>query len=131
MANWHTCSAISSLRSRVNAVAPGRDRSSDGTIGDAAHATTKSDHNPDSLGRVKAIDITDDELLFNGNAFAEILRHNKDPRIKYVIHDGRIFSSLIKPWQWRPYVGANAHARHVHVSVTDEGADDGSPWRLK
>ncbi|MFX5922282.1 hypothetical protein ABTE55_19065, partial [Acinetobacter baumannii] len=44
----------------------------------------------------------------------------------------RIASSLVSPWQWRPYNGPNAHTHHVHVSVMDDPAlyDDTSPWQI-
>jgi hypothetical protein len=121
------------LLSQIDAKYPGRSKSSDGWIGDAAHQATKSDHNPNSAGVVQAIDITHDPA--NGVdtwALAETLRLNRDPRIKYVISNGRIFSSVVDPWNWRPYTGANAHAHHVHVSVSDSAHlyDSGGPWKL-
>jgi hypothetical protein len=121
------------LLSQIDAKYPGRSKSSDGWIGDAAHQATKSDHNPNSAGVVQALDITHDPA--NGVdtwALAETLRLNRDPRIKYVISNGRIFSSVVDPWNWRPYTGANAHAHHVHVSVSDSAHlyDSGGPWKL-
>ncbi len=132
--------AIDSLRSEVNTEHPDRDRKSDGTLGDTAHLTRKSDHNPDALGIVHAWDVTvwddpdPDNLDDVANPLVEFLRASRDPRIKYVIHRGRMFSSydsykngvlVRKAWEWGPYTGVNGHFHHAHISVY---GDDGSPW---
>ena len=119
------------MRDQVNAMAPGRDTSSDGTIGDSGHQARKSDHNPNEDGVVTAMDITHDPRHgIDAGTLAEMLRASKDKRIKYVISNARIFSSTQTPWQWRPYTGANAHTKHVHVSVLGDRTlyDDTSPW---
>jgi hypothetical protein len=48
------------LRDQVDAIAPNRDKSNDGWIGDEGHAARTSDHNPDVAGVVHALDITKD-----------------------------------------------------------------------
>lgn len=131
MARLANC--LVTLRDQIDARWPNRSKSSDGWIGDEAHQATKSDHNPNGAGVVQAIDITHDPA--NGcdsYALAETLRLNRDPRIKYVISNGRIFSSLVEPWTWRPYTGANAHAQHVHVSADDNPVeyDNPSAWDI-
>jgi hypothetical protein len=121
------------LRDQINQMAPGRDTSSDGTIGDAAHQARTSDHNPDADGVVTAMDITHDPAHgVDAGAIAEMLRVSQDPRIKYVISNRQIFSSMNSPWTWRPYDGANAHTKHVHISVIDDKAlyDDVRPWAI-
>lgn len=125
--------SLAVLRGQVDVAYPSRDKSSDGWIGDAAHQATVSDHNPNAAGVVQALDITHDP---SGGVdtyhLAEVLRANRDPRIKYVISNGKIFSSLVSPWQWRTYTGVNAHAHHIHVSVDDDPSkyDDGRTWNL-
>lgn len=61
---WRVASSLLVLRSQVDALWPGRRKDSDGTIGDANHALSDSDHNPwvkDGLmGVVTAMDITHD-----------------------------------------------------------------------
>jgi hypothetical protein len=130
---WRVAKSLETLRNQVNEMAPGRDTSSDGTIGDTAHQGRKSDHNPDANGVVTAMDITHDPAHgVNAGELAEMLRLSQDARIKYVISNRRIFSSKNTPWQWREYSGANAHTKHVHVSVIDEPAlyDDTRPWPI-
>jgi hypothetical protein len=121
------------LRAQIDVMAPGRDKSSDGTIGDPAHQARNSDHNPDADGVVTAMDISNDAAHgADAGAIAEMLRLAQDRRIKYVISNRRIFSSLVSPWQWRSYNGPNAHTQHVHVSVIDQAAlyDDVTEWQL-
>jgi hypothetical protein len=50
------------LRAQVNKRWPTREKASDGWIGDRAHASRKSDHNPDGKGWVHALDIDADLL---------------------------------------------------------------------
>lgn len=125
------------LRTQVNARWPNRSKASDGWIGDTAHAARKSDHNPNREGVVQALDISNDPK--NGpdaRKLADALVASKDPRIKYVISDGRIASSYVaggRPaWSWGPYTGANRHDKHNHVSVVDVSAlyDDTRKWDL-
>lgn len=125
--------SLAKLRDQINARHPERSKLSDGWIGDSAHQATKSDHNPNAQGVVTALDITHDPAHgVDTWRMAEVLRQTKDPRIKYVISNGRIFSSVVDPWQWRPYTGANKHAHHIHVSVSSEATlyDLDSDWKL-
>src|SRR5262249_36859977 len=50
--------SLITLIDEVDAKYPDRDRSNDGTIGDTSHQARRSDHNPDSEGVVRALDIT-------------------------------------------------------------------------
>jgi hypothetical protein len=112
---------------------PNRSKVSDGSIGDTSHAARKSDHNPDSSGDVLAVDITED--IARGpslNAFwAEVIRR-RDPRVKYLIYEGRIVTSYPaggRPaWSPRSYTGVNAHKQHLHVSVHGHAKNDTSTW---
>src|SRR5215475_7229188 len=105
-ANNRLAKSLITLIDEVDQKFPSRDRHNDGTIGDEAHRQRNSDHNPQvrdgSLGVVTALDITHDPAAgFDAGAFAESLRQAKDDRIKYVIFNGRIFSSTQSPWVWR------------------------------
>ncbi|WP_265440618.1 hypothetical protein [Bradyrhizobium sp. SEMIA] len=131
--NWRPAKSLEVLLKQVNDMAPGRDKSSDGMLGDTSHQARKSDHNPDANGVVTALDISHDPAHgVDAGDIAEALRQSQDKRIKYIISNRRIASSVVSPWQWRPYNGANAHTHHVHVSVMDTPTlyDDTSPWQI-
>lgn len=128
--SWRLAKSLLTLRDQINAKWPGRSKASDGTVGDLAHASRKSDHNPLN-GVVHALDITHDPANgVDAGALAEAIRASHDPRIKYIISNARIASER-DDWAWRPYSGANAHRHHVHFSVKAGAlADDISPWML-
>jgi hypothetical protein len=143
MTPWTLAPCLVTLRNQVNAIAPSRLKASDGTIGDAAHAASVSDHNPDSHGVVRAIDITQDPDDHDGDPrndldagkLAAQLVASRDPRISYVIWNRRIARSYAKPgiapWTWSAYAGDDPHTNHVHVSVVaDSRANSTSPWRI-
>lgn len=136
---WRLAKGLEKLRSQVNAKWPARSKDSDGTIGDAAHASRASDHNPwvtdGTTGIVTGMDITHDPKSgCDSYALAEQLLKAKDPRIKYVISNKKIASGNAgpSPWKWRPYSGANPHNHHVHISVKPEKAqyDSVKDWSL-
>lgn len=137
---WRVAESLLVLLDEINAAAPDRSKVSDGTIGDADHASRSSDHNPwviDSrgIGVVRARDITHDPAGgCDAHQIAEHIRllfRGGDPRARYVISNGRIASSR-QGWAWRRYSGPNAHTKHAHVSVTTAAAgyDDTRPWGL-
>lgn len=133
---WRLAAAVAALRSDVNARWPGRDKASDGTIGDAAHATRASDHNPwinvAGVGVVRALDIDVDGI--DAGWYAEQLRkmgQAGDHRLTdggYVIFNRSITSADFS--RWVTYTGTNPHTSHVHVSVSRlrAGFDDESRW---
>src|SRR3972149_11096320 len=121
---WRLAKSLEALRSQVNGVAPNRSKASDGTIGNLAHQATRSDHNEDPGGVVRALDLTHDPKNgFDSWAFAEMLRQKRDKRIKYIISNDRIVAGNAgpSPWVWRAYnpndPKRNKHDHHVHVSV--------------
>lgn len=119
---WSVAGCLQKLLDEINTLAPGRSKSSDGSIGDPAHSARKSDHNPDSRGIVHARDFTHDPRAgADMHKIAEELRLKRDHRIKYVIWSSRMFASYDTPhrraWAWGRYTGSNAHAHHMHVSV--------------
>lgn len=133
---WRLAHSLEQLRTQVNTLAPGRSKASDGTIGDAAHAASVSDHNPDAAGVVRAFDITHDPAHgLDGTALAGALVASRDPRIKYVIWNHRMARSYPKPgipaWSWAAYTGQDPHTNHVHLSVVaDARADATTPWKI-
>ena len=127
------------LRGQINALSPNRSKVSDGTIGDAAHASRASDHNPwvkdGKTGVVTGMDLTHDpDHGVDSHALALALVASRDDRIKYVIGNGMIASGSAgpQPWVWRKYSGKNPHNHHVHLSVkaTKAAYDDAAPWTL-
>lgn len=133
--SWRLAKSIETFRSQVNQAAPNRSKASDGTIGDAAHSARKSDHNPNAAGVVCAIDITHDPAGdMDCHVLAEQLQASKDPRIGYVIWNGRIMSGSHskRAWEWREYTGTNPHNKHLHISVSQDPAkyDDPKAWSI-
>jgi len=130
------------LRSQINKACPDRDKSSDGWIASAAHhqQNPTSDHEADSNGIVHALDVTNDPRHgVDGPRITETMRLAMDPRIRYVIHNRRIFgdSNYAKrngrlPWTWGPYGGVNPHTAHFHVSCNYPKAlaDNADQWQI-
>jgi hypothetical protein len=131
------------LRDQINARWPGRDKRSDGWIGDRAHSKRKSDHNPDKDGWVHAIDI--DENMGkkgkwrNGKAAKKLADQliayaasglPGSRRVKYVVYEGRLASGTYRSkwWKWRP--GNWGHYQHIHISFTKWAQKDERLWPL-
>ena len=123
--SWYVAHSLDQLLAEINASAPGRNKASDGSIGDANHSNNTSDHNPcDCHDAVCARDFTHDPGGgFDSYAFAHWLaERTKGPeaRVKYIISNGQIASGQGQSYPagvWRPYSGSNPHDHHVHVSV--------------
>ncbi len=131
--------SLDTALAEVNAAAPKRSKASDGGIGDAAHATRDSDHNPwikdaSGTGVVRARDFTHDPAGgFDADAFAEHVASllGKHPALgtgAYVIWDWLIISTARLREGWRPYSGSNGHTKHCHVSVGTSGYDSTQTW---
>lgn len=134
--SWRVARSLETLRAEINAAAPKRSTAADGSIGDTAHSSRKSDHNPNSAGVVRARDFTHDPA--NGCDAGKIAEAVRQLGIKghpalgpgaYVIWQGRIASDTYG-WAWRPYSGSNPHNHHCHVSVatSSSGYDSPKPW---
>lgn len=134
--SWRLAKSLEILRAQVDTAYPGRSKLSDGTIGDPRHQTTSSDHNPHCSApgdpTVTALDLTHDPGKgADMNVLAEALRESKDPRIKYIIWNGRIMSSSLQPWTWRAYSGSNPHTKHIHISVQCNASKDSTrKWQI-
>lgn len=133
---YRLAKSLETLRSQVNAASPNRSKVSDGWVGDAAHASRSSDHNPwvkdGKVGVVTALDITHDPAHgIDSERLAEALRKSKDSRIKYIISNKKI-ASADKDFSWRKYTGSNLHSKHVHISVKSSKAlyDLTEPWTI-
>ena len=129
------CKAGQQLRLQIDDSYPDRDKTSDGWIGDVRHSARTSDHNPDSKGLVRAIDIDRDLAgkkkpdLMPDLADQIRLCAKSDKRISYIIFAGKIASSRMG-WRWRKYSGINPHNTHCHVSFTSKGDTDGSFFNI-
>jgi hypothetical protein len=125
---------LDTLLGQLNAACPGRSKVSDGSIGDAAHATRDSDHNPwYGPGIVTARDYTHDPAHGLDIALLAVqLAGSGDTRIKYIIANGLIWSAAgANARRWVKYAGANAHTKHLHLSVVASPAcDNPAPWNL-
>lgn len=124
MADWKVAGSLEQLRAQLDEHAPRRSRASDGAIGDAAHRSRASDHNPwfHLAGQhyVTARDFTHDPGGgLDCDALAAALVRGRDQRLKYMIWDRRILAGNAgpSPWAWRDYAGSNPHTRHLHLSV--------------
>ncbi len=147
-AGWVLVPCLVSLRSEFNALAPTRDKASDGSIGDTAHSASSSDHNPDETGatpyedsdainEVHAIDV---DVTLNRSGWSmrrcvDIIvgehRAGRDDRLQNVIYNRQI-ASRSWGWTWRDYTGASPHTEHAHFSAryTTAQESDTSPWAL-
>lgn len=121
-----TPAAIAVLR-QATALAPRRNKASDGLLPSAAHlkASPNSDHNTGL-----AVDLTHDPA--NGINCKDIYEQLKlDDRVEYLIFNGRIWSEQKGD---RQYTGNNKHNKHLHISIKDEcghETDDWFPWMGK
>lgn len=132
---WQVVDPIRTIGRQVESWDPIR-HGADGTIASSSHSKwPQSDHGRDPNGDVRAIDIGENnpgQVDFIG----EQLRLSRDYRIKYWIHDERMFSSYpahgFAPFEWRRYTGSNGHKSHGHLStITSTKADnDSRPFDL-
>ncbi len=115
-----TPAAIAVLR-QATAHWPKRAKASDGLLPSAAHVhqNPNSDHNSGF-----AVDLTHDpeKGVYCQVIYTEL---QKDPRVKYLIFKGKIWS---KTKGEHIYTGSNPHNKHLHISIKEECGNDTSPW---
>jgi hypothetical protein len=122
-----TCApCLNTLLAELNAVAPNRDKASDGWIADDLHDSA-SDHQQDDRGIVHARDF-DKDLARAGLSMERVAyylvneaRAGRLPWVKYIIFDRRIWSASTG-FVEREYVGSNPHDKHMHVSAKSGAA---------
>jgi hypothetical protein len=149
VASWILVPCLVKLRSEFNAIAPNRMKDSDGSVGDAAHQDSQSDHNPDEIGNVPihdadrvnevhAIDV-DIDLKVPGLSMEKVVqfllarcRAGTENRLRYIIFNRRIWSASDE-WRERDYTGKNPHDKHAHFSSSyASGREaDTSSWELE
>ena len=141
---WRVAYSLDTLLAEINTAAPNRNKASDGSIGDAAHASRTSDHNPwvkrDGVGIVRARDFTHDpagglDCQRLADHLATMLatvgpRHPALGSGAYIIWRRRILSRDRASEGWRTYTGSNPHDHHLHLSVAlaASGYDSRQPW---
>lgn len=151
MADWIVVPSLVRLRSDFNAVAPDRDKTSDGSVADKAHyAAGNSDHIPDEeaaalrgkdadkVNEVHAIDV-DVDLHEPGLTMEMVVQHlvarcraGLEDRLRYIIYNRRIWEAD-NGWKLRAYTGANPHDKHAHFSASYGTAAeaDKHTWHLE
>lgn len=131
---WVLTRGLNTVRAEFNTVFPGRDKASDGSVGDLAHQTGSSGHNPDRTGKaeykdgdakdeVRAIDVDRDLVPGSSIDWMELViqylvkkaRAGGYIPFRYIIYKGRIWARS-DGWQTRTYTGANKHDKHAHFS---------------
>lgn len=138
---WVKVKWIDPLFRAVDRLFPNRLHAQDGTIGDTAHATGTSGHNPDdtpgvqaerqdadAVPEVRACDV--DARGVDGDAVvrAIVSRDNPDRRkLIYVIWNGHIWRAD-NNWVREVYTGKDPHDKHIHFSGNPNSDDDGSEW---
>lgn len=139
---WRVAYSLDVLLDEINAYAPDRSKVSDGSIGDAAHASRSSDHNPwrqaGGQGVVGARDFTHDPAggldcdLLAALLASQLGKHPALGSGAYVIWEAQIISTDRLSEGWRSYSGSNEHRSHLHLSVGTNASDFDSraPWDL-
>jgi hypothetical protein len=149
MASWILVPCLGQLRTDLNRIAPNRDKSSDGTIGDTAHQTRLSDHNDDEIGKVPIKDAdakhevhaydADVDLREPGLTMEKVVQHilsrcrsGKENRLRYIIYNKRIWRDS-NDWRQEGYSGDNPHDKHAHFSASYDTVReaDTSSWHLE
>lgn len=134
---WKRSAAAVTLMAQLNARFPKRDTSSDGSIGDAAHRTRQSDHNPNVRGFVLAQDIDEDfgragdarKFADQLAAYAASGKPGAD-RIKNIVYEDQVASGTYRKWFWIFRGSGYEHRHHIHVSFTEKAEKDGQPFPL-
>lgn len=119
------CPAAKAALRQATSLRPQRLKASDGLLPSLAHqkmdkkAGIKSDHDTGL-----AVDVTHDPK--NGINCRDAYNQLKtDPRVKYLIFHGRIWTPERGD---HPYVGPNPHNHHLHISIKPNMANNTSPW---
>lgn len=140
---WRPAQSLRVLHAQLQAAVPGAAPPATsvnewGLIGDAAHDPT-SDHAPHDFPGwgteiVTAADFPNrPDLGLDAFRVLDDIRRSRDPRAKYGISNGHIFSNHAvtgyAAWMWRPYTGSDPHTNHGHLSVVGDNRADGTqPW---
>lgn len=141
MASWRRTGGMQNLLDQFNDRWPGRDKASDGSVGDYAHTQEHSGHNPDdttahnaewdgdpdTIPEVRAIDV-DSDLRESGTSMQDVIDHLRalaglSSVIRYMIYNRKIYSAS-NGFRPEAYTGASAHTEHAHFSGAYSQASD-------
>jgi len=139
---WVLVSPLRETRAEFDATFPNRDKTTDGAVGNQAHAVTTSSHNPDETGNaehkdhdgkneVRAIDVDKDLRDPSGVTMEDVVqllvklcRLGYFPWIRYIIYNKRIWHRR-DGFATRVYKGSNDHSQHLHLnSEFNQQADE-------
>lgn len=146
---WVEIPASKTLFAEFNTISPNRDKASDGRVGDLAHQSSVSDHNPDETGNtggqsdsddtneVHAADVDDSGPWPAGwsmERFVQLIlarcRSGAEKRLRYIIYERRIWRAS-NGWRQETYTGSNPHDKHAHFSFKyGSGEAPANPERI-
>jgi hypothetical protein len=139
---------LQNLRRQVDEAFPGRDKASDGWIGNAAHQAETSGHNPDdtagsrpawdgdtdSVKEVRAWDCDND---FGGGVDAQVVVDHirRLPGVagvlRYMIYNRKEYHSR-NGFEPTAYSGASAHTEHIHFEgAFSQAADNNTTFNFR
>lgn len=112
----------------ATAIAPARNRASDGICGDARHNGEISDHNADPRGIPHAVDITQDAEHFDAHAYglqiAGRILSGVERRVKYLVSNYGHGDVIFIDGHWGPNATGDEHVSHLHVSFNYDPATE-------
>lgn len=115
------------LRREIDLRWPDRDRRTDGWLALPSQRISYG-HNPDSAGRVHAIDVDSDGI--NPDWIIRAI-NRKTSGLWYIIWNRRLWSNT---YDWKPYdyTGPSPHTDHMHIEVYHDsrGHDFGGSWNI-
>lgn len=148
--SWQVVPNLNEAKEQLDKRFPNRDKSSDGSIGDTAHAARASSHNPDLTGspeyrdgdtkdEVRARDFDKDLRDVGLRTMEDVvqlwvkkLRAGMMKHVRYIIFNKRIWHRRDN-FITHEYTGSNTHEGHAHVnSEFNQEADTvtGTNWYL-
>lgn len=138
---WVKVKWMDPLFKAFNTVWPDRTKEQDGTIGNLAHASGTSGHNPDDTPGVKAEredadtkqEVRAEDVDARGvdmEAAVQAILHGpaaERDRLIYIIYNARIWRKA-NGWKQERYTGADKHKTHAHFSGDPASDEDARPW---
>jgi hypothetical protein len=140
---WIKAAWIPPMFAAFNLIAPNRAKGSDGTIGDYAHQSGSSGHNPDdtpgsnperqdadNIAEVRAADVT--TALNSSMTMEQVVQRvlatpAERDRLIYIIFNRRIWRKS-NGWRQETYTGSDPHTGHAHFSGDPASDTDAGQW---